>query len=123
MTFDWAEYLTLAHQLAGPCAGEQCREACLRSSISRAYYSVFCMARDHLIQKESMHFSTKADVHMEVKEAFDIRDQLVATNLDRLRLDRNKADYDANISNLEVLCQKSLSRAQKAASRLKTRRR
>src|ERR1035438_3259427 len=39
-TFDWAEYLRLAQELAA-----RKEEACLRSSLSRAYYYVYNLAR------------------------------------------------------------------------------
>lgn len=37
--FDWSEYLKLAHEL-----GARKEEACLRSSLSRAYYCVYNLA-------------------------------------------------------------------------------
>ncbi|MEG4171823.1 MULTISPECIES: hypothetical protein [unclassified Microcoleus] len=43
MKFDWEEYFNLAKELA-----ETTEEAKLRSAVSRAYYSVFCLARNYL---------------------------------------------------------------------------
>jgi len=57
MTFDWTEYLKLANELA-----KRNDEASLRSSISRAYYGVFCIARNILGYK---NYKGK-DVHQKV---------------------------------------------------------
>ena len=43
MKFDWEEYFNLAKELAGTT-----EEAKLRSAVSRAYYSAFCLARNYL---------------------------------------------------------------------------
>ena len=43
MKFDWSEYFNLAQELAGTS-----EEAKLQSAVSRAYYSVFCLARNYL---------------------------------------------------------------------------
>ena len=43
MKFDWEEYFNLAQELAGTN-----EEAKLRSAVSRAYYSAFCLARNYL---------------------------------------------------------------------------
>lgn len=43
MNFDWEEYFNLAKELAGTT-----EEAKLRSAVSRAYYSAFCLARNYL---------------------------------------------------------------------------
>ena len=43
MAFDWEDYLSLAKELAS-----RADEAALRSAASRAYYAVFCKARNNL---------------------------------------------------------------------------
>jgi len=48
MSFDWADYLTLAQELADQAASSQSTEAKLRSAISRAYYAAFCKESNHL---------------------------------------------------------------------------
>ena len=42
--FDWADYLTLAQELAT----RRSDEAALRPAVSRAYYAAFCQARNVL---------------------------------------------------------------------------
>ncbi len=51
--FDWEDFLGVANILYG---SEKFREACLRSAISRAYYSVFGITKEHAIK---MGFSPK----------------------------------------------------------------
>lgn len=56
--FNWTDYFKLALDLAGIndvsessqiSKGDNCKsEACLRASISRAYYAAFCIARNYL---------------------------------------------------------------------------
>jgi len=41
MSFNWRDYVDLAQDLLN-----RAEEACQRSSISRAYYGVFCLARN-----------------------------------------------------------------------------
>src|SRR4028119_1498828 len=75
MRFDWSEYLNLAQELAATnsdCSGN--REAKLRSAISRAYYSTFCLARNYLrdIEKDPRLFRKNRDIneHQYVAEKF-----------------------------------------------------
>ena len=56
--FNWVDYFELSLNLAGISAISECSsiskgdnprsEACLRASISRAYYAAFCIARNYL---------------------------------------------------------------------------
>jgi len=97
MSFDWSQYLNLAQKLAGQEVTAPGREAELRCAISRAYYAVFCSAKNHLRDREHLSIP-RARVHSYVIDQFkdspdSARIQL-GQDLDRLRWDRNKADYD-----------------------------
>ena len=49
MSFEWADYLAVAQELAGqPMPNPPSREAKLRSANSRAYYAAFWVALIHL---------------------------------------------------------------------------
>jgi len=89
MSFDWKEYLKLAEELA-----KGSKESYLRSSISRAYYSVFCISRNKTIGKDYK----RSDVHNKVIEILKNKEdkslRKAGLNLDELRRIRNKADYD-----------------------------
>ncbi|MBC7259155.1 MAG: HEPN domain-containing protein [Chloroflexi bacterium] len=103
MSFDWSEYLRLAQELVGQDVRPAGQEARLRAAISRAYYAAFCEARNCLLA-EGRHLSTGHDVHRAVREEFtkssDKMRRQISQNLDRLRNDRNKADYDDRVRRL-----------------------
>ena len=46
MSFDWSEYLNLAKKLIRAGSTLSANEACQRTAISRAYYAVYCQARN-----------------------------------------------------------------------------
>jgi len=91
VSFDWVEYVKLAEELQ-----KQADESYLRSSISRAYYGVFCIARN----KKGYKNYTKSDIHWKVigeyKNSISRDEQLVGKFLDDLRKERNDADYNEN---------------------------
>ncbi|WP_242728999.1 HEPN domain-containing protein [Microcoleus vaginatus] len=112
MRFDWSEYLNLAQELAATnsdCSGN--REAKLRSAISRAYYSTFCLARNYLrdIEKDPRLFRKNRDIneHQYVAKEFiyhptQLKNMVkIGENLSRLRELRNKADYEDTMFNLQ----------------------
>lgn len=103
MTFDWNEYFKLAQELSQRKDGtDPQREARLRSAISRSYYSVFCSARNHLNKKKVP--LPKENIHASVKDQYrnssDTTLRQIGNNLERLRIDRNKADYDDSFDRL-----------------------
>ena len=89
MSFDWKDYVYLAEELLN-----RPEEAYLRSAISRAYYGVFCIARNRKGCKEF----TRANVHWEVinkyKNSSDRNERNIGRILDNLRRSRNDADYN-----------------------------
>jgi uncharacterized protein (UPF0332 family) len=99
MSFDWSEYLDLAKELARQTAQPAREEARLRSAISRAYFAVFCRARNHLRTRyPHVPLPTDGTVHSYVPHQFaiatDAISRSVASQLARLRDLRNRADYD-----------------------------
>ena len=96
MSFDWKDYVDLAEDLLN-----RAEESCFRSSISRAYYGVFCIARNKKgyrnyksNQGENMHWI----VINAYKNSSDANEQNIGRILDKLRRSRNDADYDENRS-------------------------
>ena len=64
MSFDWLEYLSLAHELVGLSPGAASHEARLRSAISRAYYAAFKMAFAYLSARDiSIVFGKTKPIH------------------------------------------------------------
>ena len=101
MSFYWKDYLDLAHKLINDSQSDTLEEAYLRSSVSRSYYSIFCLARNFLENNKGKTFG-KYDIHKEVRNEFinsaDISEQMVGQILFDLRTDRNDADYDDSYS-------------------------
>jgi uncharacterized protein (UPF0332 family) len=122
MSFDWLEYLSLAHELVSLSTGAPSQEARLRSAISRAYYAAFKMAFAYLRARDISIVFGKTDIHTYVLEKFkyspDRAHREVGVNLDRLRRERNKADYDDSIDRLPDVTAKALIQAEKIVSDL-----
>ena len=93
MSFDWKGYLTVADDLLYHTEEHYCR-----SAISRAYYAVFCIARNKKGLKDySPPDENSPGVHkkviLEYKNSTERVEQKVGNNLDKLRRSRNLADY------------------------------
>ena len=128
MTFDWSEYLKLAQELAGDAANSPNEEAKLRSSVSRAYYAAFCKARNHLRDIDGNRILSvdppKVNVYTYVRNQFknssDKSRKKIGNDLNRLRLRRNKVDYDDGVSGLSQLATVSLKTTHDIISALNT---
>lgn len=114
MSFDWTDYLSLAQELVNaPLSGRRAsHEAFQRSAVSRAYYAVFASARNHLRDVDGMVIPTR-NAHQLVAIAYQ-RGQRperfqIGLNLNRLRIERNKCDYDDEVSNLAEVTSESLA--------------
>jgi uncharacterized protein (UPF0332 family) len=97
MPFDWSLYLDLAKRLSA----ENSEEA-MRSGISRAYYSVYCTARNHL-HESGIPAPATGEAHKWVWTRFsngraDCR-RLGTFGL-RLQRRRQKADYEDDVMDL-----------------------
>src|SRR5579859_5246477 len=92
MPFDWPEYLALAEELS-----KREEESCVRTAISRAYYFVYHLARQRLIDNGFV-IAPGVPTHKQVWEKFqsspDFRCRKLH-DLGRILHDkRNQADYD-----------------------------
>jgi len=124
MMFDWSDYLDLAKELAGLTASQATEEAKLRSSVSRAYYAAFCKARNYLRDIEGRSIPSTGDAHVFVRDEFrysaDRLRRKIGKNLNRLRIDRNKVDYDDSVTGLSSMATMDLTIALKVISALNT---
>ena len=122
MSFDWSEYLTLAHELAGEVSVPSSRESKLRSAISRAYYAAFCRARNHLRETQPHGIPRGPEVHKYVQNQFlssrDPARKKIGTNLERMRDGRNKADYDDSVPGLDEIAEVTLTQSGEVISAL-----
>lgn len=112
MKFDWSEYFNLAQELAAISENSASSEAKLRSAVSRAYYSVFCLSRNYLrdVEKDprlSRRNISDLNEHQYVAEEFIFHKSKnpkiikIGENLSRLRELRNKADYADTMFSLQ----------------------
>lgn len=125
MSFNWDQYLDLATELAGkPQKTPSSEEARLRSAVSRAYYAAFGRARNEL-RDQRREVNAEKMTHKQLWKRFETgneKDRQIATDGDRLRRDRNAADYDDNIANLSSLANSALELSAGIIDRLGRRR-
>ena len=122
MTFDWSEYLKLAQELAGQTVSPANEEAKLRSSVSRAYYAAFCKARNYLRDIEGRSIPSTPEAHRYVRDKFknspDRLRRKIGDGLDRLRIRRNRVDYEDSVTGLPSMAIMSLKLTQDIISML-----
>lgn len=107
MSFNWSEFQYLAWELTGKPQKATSREAKLRSAISRSYYAAFRTARNYLRDKEGYNPFAAENSHQDVinwffNQSSDQTFRNVARYLNRLRKQRNRADYDDRFPDLEM---------------------
>lgn len=112
MSFEWADYLAVAQELAGravPTPSSQ--EARLRSANSRAYYAAFWVALIHLRDYDgdtNLANPYLPSIHAYVRDQYRdaragrIRRQ-IGEHLNRLLISRRAADYNERQANLARL--------------------
>ena len=122
MSFDWSDYFSLAQELAGQSMIPAVQEARLRASISRDYYAAFCKGRNHLRDQEGHPVPAGPKAHLYVRNQFrrspDRLRRQIGWDLDRLRSDRNRADYDDRIGGLNAMTSADLALARRVLSAL-----
>jgi len=96
MSFDWKSYLQLADELIKHQNPAISQQAYLRSAISRAYYGVFCLARNFLIRNGIT--IPRIDTHKFVRKTYrnsrDKMAQKIGKDLNYLWYQRKDADYE-----------------------------
>ena len=109
--FSWHQYFELAQQLFDESNNnKQLSEALLRSSISRAYYASHCLARNFLLTVRELPLpedneNTHNWVIEQIRNDEDSEIRKINIKLTRLRVDRNKADYDDSVRSLQSMAQ------------------
>jgi uncharacterized protein (UPF0332 family) len=110
--FDWTEFLRLAEELA-----DREDAAAQRSAVSRAYYSVYCVARDALEIRGLFDRREAESHHQEVWDAFegDSRREWKRIGLfgHSLRENRRQADYDEQVPNLPRFTEGAMRQARR----------
>jgi len=115
---NWNDYLTLAERLK-----DEEDDASRRSAISRAYYAAYNVANDWYksdSKRRQIGLAQDAQGHhkalWESIKTFGGTGSLIAKHGNMLRIDRNKCDYDKNISSINLNV--APSRAIKIASKI-----
>ena len=99
MPFDWKEYLALARFLESQTGDGFTTEATTRCAVSRAYYSVFCYARNYAQKKLGYVIRRDGQDHKEVREHFIKKGRdTIANKLETLHRFRTNCDYDEVMS-------------------------
>ena len=123
--FDWADYVNLAESMVRERTRLANDEACYRAAISRAYYGAFCAARNRARDAEGLTVGNTGANHNLVRSHFqrapDRPRRQIGLWLDRLRADRNEADYsDRNIHDAARRCTAALAQARNTLNTLQT---
>jgi uncharacterized protein (UPF0332 family) len=111
--FVWGAYLELAERLA-----LEGGEASKRSAMSRAYYSVFHLARQ-MITREGETVPERGEAHQFVWTALERQGKgrrRLGQEGKRLRELRRKADYDDSLAQIDKHLQDALLTARGAAN-------
>lgn len=113
MTFNWQCYLDLANELLNPQKHkpESLKEAYLRTVVSRAYYGVFCTARDILADRgiKIQNVDSHNFVISQYQSSSDTTEQSIGANLSRLKKSRVEADYHSVLDNPNAFNDKNVA--------------
>ncbi len=114
--YNWLLFLDLADLLVSSSFSSQIpsgSETLYRNAISRSYYGVFGKLRDEM-EKNGHHF-THSKVHQQLIDWFlnqsDKQLSYIGKELNRLRHERNLADYDSKYIVTQLSAKKSIERA------------
>ena len=121
MSFDWKLYVQLAEELITLHQTGGLQEACLRSALSRAYYGVFCTARNHL--KGRGINIPPVDTHKFVRKEYltssDKKDMEIGEHLKRLWKYRKDADYEDSADICVARAKEAIELAKRTLAKLK----
>lgn len=106
--FEWKEFLNLAEEIFKDAFSDKAK---LRTVIGRAYYSVFCIARD----KKGLEGFVDGSVHKRVinayKESAIEGDPKIGNALNALSRKRKDADYEKHAEINPTVANDSIKRA------------
>ena len=99
MSFCWKDYIDLSNILISSSKNNTLEKAYLRTSVSRAYYGIFCIARNYLRDIKNIQIrlqNTHEFVMNQFKFSNNLKEICIGNYLGNLRDERNKADYGDN---------------------------
>ena len=111
MGFDWREYLAVA-RFVSQRAEDVGEEAARRCAISRAYYAVFCHARNYARDRQKYQPTYDGRDHHGVRNHFrPQRIRRISGLLGDLKTWRELCDYQDEVENLPLLVEQALDSA------------
>jgi len=116
MSFNWLGYLNTAQELMNKVDEFSDQEAIYRASVSRAYYAVFCLARNYVKDNDKTEFYGNDHQRLQdylIGHAYKPR-KTIGKRLRDLHQHRIKADYH------DELDEPAIYKATKAISIAKT---
>ncbi len=123
MSFDWFAFLDLAELLGDPNTAPLTNpEAERRSSISRAYFAIFCGVRDFCSKELNYKPENTYADHRALRDYLKKqRYSQLAYLLENLRRYRNLADYNTEMKNASKIRKKAVENARAAKSIILTK--
>lgn len=122
MSFDWTAYVALARHLADTASASKSPEAHRRSAISRAYFGAHHVAALCASRRDPGVLVQTGEDHSRVirhfKHAARTDTNKVGRDLERLRDNRNHADYAPQIGGLDQMCADSVLLAESIIERV-----
>lgn len=120
MMFNWQDFIKLG-ELFVSARKEGLQEAHYRTAISRLYYGTFGLIRETL-ESKGLRVPRDKNVHLctieMLRRSESEKEREIGLHLDRLRRERNIADYDNEFSINESRAQNSLKYAKLILKRL-----
>ena len=113
MIFDWNEFRKLAEDLR-----QNETEAAKRTAISRIYYAVYHRAKNYL-ENEGFQFRQFESSRRQIWDEFKDKGRTfiaIGNTGDRLRANRVKADYIAEIEDVDFLIKRSFELAENSSA-------
>ncbi|MCB9610832.1 MAG: hypothetical protein H6722_00030 [Sandaracinus sp.] len=106
MSFDPAGFVAVADRLRKAAAAAECPgDAALRAAIGRYYYAALLSARNYLEATEPMPVDDSEQTHRwvirKLRDSADPESQKLTSELNSMRITRNRADYGDDMSDLD----------------------
>jgi uncharacterized protein (UPF0332 family) len=118
--FNWDDYLKLAKDLIIPDIQRKSDEACLRTAVSRAYYSAYHKALKYATKKG--YSRPKINSHKALIDFLandnDKEIKAISAKLSIIKKDRVRCDYDDNINIYKINPSKVIKIAEEIISKL-----
>ncbi len=119
MCFDWKKYLELAKYMIEKADEFPDKEACYRTSSSRAYYAALNVVHMHIQNTDNIYFET--NIHREIRRyLMEDGKSKIANQLKRLHKSRIQSDYHNTVEKPVNIANKALALSKKIINEIYT---